>query len=142
VQPINGGAHYASLQAALAHLERWVRKGTPPPKFPRVETQGSGDAIEVVRDELGIAKGGVRTPIVDVPIAANVGDATNSPGFCRVFGHIELFDAATIAELYPGGSADYAKAFAAAVDRAVKDGIWLEPEAENFKEASRIITLP
>jgi hypothetical protein len=142
VQPINQGAHYASLQAALAHLETWVRKGTPPPKFPRVETKGSGDAIEVVRDELGIAKGGVRTPIVDVPLAANVGDATNLPGFCRVFGHTQPFDAATLAELYPDGSADYADAFEDATNRAVKAGVWLEPEAKNFKAAASTITLP
>jgi hypothetical protein len=142
VNPINRGAHYASLQAALAHLETWVRKGTPPPKFPRVQTEGSGDAIEVVRDERGIAKGGVRTPIVDVPLAANVGDATNSPGFCRVFGQIQPFDAATLAELYPDGSADYADAFEDAANRAVKAGIWLKPEAENFKQAARVIAIP
>jgi hypothetical protein len=142
VQPINRGSHYASLQAALAHLDKWVRTGTPPPKFPRVETQGTGDTIEVIRDERGIAKGGVRTPIVDVPIAANFGDGTNSPGFCRVFGHIEPFDAATLAELYPAGSADYAKEFGAAANEAVKAGVWLEPEASNFKEAARTITLP
>jgi hypothetical protein len=140
--PINAGDHYAPLQAALAHLETWVRKGTPPPKFPRVQTSGTGTAIVVARDKLGIAKGGVRTPIVTVPLAANVGDATNSPGFCRVFGHTAPFDAATLAQLYPNGSADYVKAFDKAADRAVKAGIWLAPEAENFKRAAGEIKLP
>jgi hypothetical protein len=142
VDPINAGDHYAPLQAALAHLETWVRKGTAPPKFPRVKTSGTGDNIEVVRDDLGIAKGGVRTPIVTVPLAANIGDATNSPGFCRVFGHTRPFDSATLTKLYPNGSSDYVTKFEKAADRAVKAGMWLEPEAENFKKAARGITLP
>jgi hypothetical protein len=141
-QPINSGAHYAPLQAAMAHLETWVREGTPPPKFPRVEVTGSGEAIVVARDELGLAKGGVRAPIVTVPLAANIGDATNSPGFCRVFGRTQAFDATTLAELYPNGSADYVDAFETATAKAVKAGIWLKPEADNFKNAARAITLP
>jgi hypothetical protein len=141
-EPINAGAHYAALQSALAHLDTWVRTGTPPPKFPRVKTTGTGENIEVVRDDLGIAKGGMRTPIVTVPLAANLGDGTNSPGFCRVFGHTRPFDATTLAELYPNGSDDYVKAFEQAADKAVKQGIWLEPEAENFKQAASQISLP
>jgi hypothetical protein len=74
----------------------------------------------VARDELGIAKGGLRTPIVEAPLAANVGDDTNSPGFCRVFGHTHPFDAATLAKLYPKGSTDYVAAFDNATDQAVK----------------------
>jgi hypothetical protein len=142
VEPINSLGHYASLQAALSHLETWVRTGTPPPKFPRVETTGSGETIAVARDELGIATGGVRPPNVEVPLAANIGDATNMPGFCRVFGHTRPFDSETLAELYPNGSADYVKAFDKATKQAVKAGIWLEPEAENFKKAARQISLP
>ena len=142
VEPINTGAHYAPLQAALSHLETWVRKGTPPPKFPRIKTTGNGEDIEAVRDELGIAKGGVRPPNIDVPLVANVGDATNLPGFCRVFGHTYPFDAETLAELYPNGTSDYVKDFEKAADQAVKAGIWLEPEAENFKKAANEITFP
>ena len=142
VKPLNAGGQHAVLASVLAHLDTWARKGTPPPKFPRLEVTGSGDEIEAVRDELGIAKGGVRTPLVDVPLAANVGDATNSPNFCRVFGHIDPFDAETLAELYPNGTADYIKAFDKAVNRAVKEGIWVEAEAENFKEAARQLSFP
>jgi len=139
-QALNAGAMHAPLAAALSHLETWVRDGIAPPEFPRVETTGEGEAIEIVRDELGIARGGVRTPIVEVPLAANAGDATNTPDFCRVFGHTEPFDAATLAELYPNGSADYVEAFEVSVDEAVEAGIWLEPEADNFKAAARLIS--
>jgi len=140
-QPLNAGAMHAPLAAALSHLETWVRDGEPPPEFERIEITGEGDGIEIVRDELGIAQGGVRTPIVDVPLAANVGDAGNTPDFCRVFGHTRPFDAATLARLYPNGSSDYIPAFEEAADQAVEAGVWLEPEATNFTAAAGTINL-
>lgn len=138
-QPLNAGGMYASLQAALAHLESWVADGTAPPEFEFLDSTGTGEGIELERDDLGIATGGVRTPIVDVPLAANVGDANNTPGFCRVFGHSSPFDAATLAELYPAGADEYRDAFDEATDTAVADGVWLEPEAENFRAAAELI---
>jgi hypothetical protein len=135
-KPMNVGAQHAPLSAALDHLETWIREGTPPPEFPRIETTGEGEAIEIVRDDLGLATGGVRTPLVEVPLAVNVGDASNSPDFCRVFGYTEPLDASTLAELYPNGNDDYVEAFDQAVDEAVADGIWLEPEADSFKAAA------
>jgi Alpha/beta hydrolase domain len=56
-EPINAGGQHAVLMAALSHLDRWVRDGTAPPKVPRLKTTGSGETIELVRDELGIARG-------------------------------------------------------------------------------------
>lgn len=139
-EPINAGNQYAVVQSALAHLDTWVRKGTAPPKLARIKTTGSGEAVEITRDDLGIARGGLRTPIVEVPLAANIGDAGNTPDFCRVFGHSRPFDAATLARLYPGGSDEYALAFVKSANKAVEDGVWLEPEAKNFKQAARSIT--
>ena len=140
-QPLNAGGQYVVLMAVMSHLEEWVRDGTAPRKFPRLDVTGEGDSIEAVRDELGIATGGVRTPLVDVPLAANTGHATNTPNFCRVMGVQEPFDAATLAELYPNGSHEYVEAFDEAVDRAVKKGIWLEPEAKNYKAAAHQLSL-
>jgi hypothetical protein len=138
-KPLNAGGMYASLQAALSHLEAWALEGTEPPKFDTLDTTGSGDGIELARDEHGNATGGVRTPIVEVPLAANIGDDTNTPGFCRVFGQSRPFDAATVASLYPGGSEDYVAAFNTAVDQALDGGVWLQPEADNFRDAAENI---
>jgi hypothetical protein len=141
-EPMNAGAMHAVLAAALSDLDAWVRDGTAPPEFPLLDTSGSGENIKVARNDLGIAQGGIRTPVVDVPLAANIGDNTNSPDFCRVFGRTKPFDRATLKRLYPHGSADYVAAFDKSADKAVAAGIWLKHEADHFKAAARKIALP
>jgi hypothetical protein len=138
-QPINAGPHYAVLNAAVLALERWIEKGTPPPKAPRLEVEGEGDETAIVRDEHGIAKGGIRTPLVDVPIAANNGEQNQGSSFCGLFGQRVGFDAATLAALYPTKD-DYVKEFAASADDAVDAGFLLGPEAENLEAAARQIS--
>jgi len=54
------------LQRAFDALDRWVRDGTPPPSAARLAVDGEG-ALGV--DDAGIARGGVRTPWVDAPVA-------------------------------------------------------------------------
>jgi Alpha/beta hydrolase domain len=138
-KPVNANAQYTVLNAALVGIERWVRDGTPPRRWPRITTTGSGDNAAIVRDEQGIARGGIRTPIVEVPLATNDGEVNRGATFCRLFGRTRPYDAATLAELYPNGSSDYVAAFDKAVDKAVQQGIWLEPDAESFKAAARQI---
>src|SRR5262245_14413998 len=139
-QSVNAGAQFAPLSAAYAHLEDWVRDGTAPPKGARIKTTGTGETVAIVRDEQGNAVGGVRTPLVDVPLAANTGDENPGGRFCRLFGTTAPFDAATLAALYPDGTAEWREKFAKATDAAVEDGYWLEPEAEHFKAASEQIS--
>ena len=55
--------------AAFHHMQRWLTEGTPPPITPKVEF--AGDPAEVVRDAHGIAKGGIRLPQAEVPLAQN-----------------------------------------------------------------------
>src|SRR5207302_10637899 len=57
------------FDAAIHHLHTWVHGGTPPPVQPRIDF--SGDPAEIVRDEHGIARGGIRLPQVEVPVAQN-----------------------------------------------------------------------
>jgi hypothetical protein len=114
-----------------------VRDGTPPPKAPRIRTDGNG----LVRDEHGNVEGGIRTPLVDVPIAANTGLPNDGGSFCRLFGTTTPLDAATLAALYPSHDA-YAKRFAKSADATVKAGFWLEPNAESFKAAAEQLAVP
>jgi hypothetical protein len=53
--------------AALHHMQGWLSGGPPPPAQPRIEF--AGDPPEIVRDEHGIARGGIWLPQVEVRIA-------------------------------------------------------------------------
>ncbi len=138
-EPINSGPMFAVLNAALFQLERWVRDGTPAPKAPRLETTRNGKDIK--RDEHDIARGGIRTPLVDVPIATNSGAKNRGGSFCSLFGRTVPFDAATLADLYPTHDA-YVEAFDASADEAVKAGFWTEIDAEQFKAAAAGLAIP
>ncbi len=129
--PINSGPGHFVLNAAFAALNRWVRDGTPPPEAPRLELDDGG---MLVLDAHGNAVGGIRTPEVDVPIAALSG-LGQSGIICLLFGSTQPFDQATLASLYPTHDA-YVSAYDAAADRAVTAGFLLPPDAALMKEAA------
>src|SRR5262249_21551648 len=88
------------FNAAFENLDRWVRRGTRPPKAPRIELKGAGTPdASIVLDQHGHGMGGVRTPYIDVPSASF---STNSPGpgTCREMGHRFDFDQTRLQELY------------------------------------------
>lgn len=144
---VNAGVQQPIVQAAVAGLERWVRDGVAPPEAPRIETSGSGADVTIVRDDYGIAVGGVRTPLVDVPLAANTGesgtaeDLTGPGGVCRLYGTSTALSASELSSRYPDGSEDYTRQFDEAADEAVDQGFWLSPEAEHYKAAARQVTV-
>ena len=119
--PINDGPHHETLQAAVRHLVAWVVDGTPPPAAPPLDVVD--DAL--VRDELGIATGGVRTPPVDVPLRVLSGDPGSEGGACFLFGETRVLDEGELAALYPSLDA-YVEALRASAEAAVDAG-WLLP---------------
>jgi hypothetical protein len=128
--PVNSGPqHHYVAQAAIAHLDRWARGGPPPPRSPRLETDPA-DPMRLITDDAGIARGGIRTGWVDVPVAALSGLApAGAPLFATILGTTRVFGAAELARRYPGGRAQYAAAFRAATSRAVADGFVLAEDA-------------
>ncbi|MCJ7437122.1 MAG: hypothetical protein MUP97_05095 [Acidimicrobiia bacterium] len=142
--PINSGPTFAVMSAALSHLDDWVRDGTAPPRAPRIKATPSkstgSDAPQIVRDEHGNAVGGIRTPLVDVPLATLTGKPNAGSSLCFLFGATTPFDAATLATLYPT-HADYVRKFDASAGAAVKAGFWLKPESESFKAAAKQLSI-
>jgi hypothetical protein len=132
--PINDGPQHFVVNAALAALDRWVRDGTLPPTAAHLEAS-AGPPVTITHDANGNALGGVRTPQVDVPIAAFTGEGDTSSVLCRLFGTTTPFDDAMLAALYPTHDA-YVSAFDAATDRAVQGGFVLAPDGELMKEAA------
>ncbi|MEM7284988.1 MAG: alpha/beta hydrolase domain-containing protein [Actinomycetota bacterium] len=135
---INDGPHHETLQAAMSHLVAWVVDGTPPPSAPPLDVVDG----QLVRDDLGIATGGVRTPPVDVPLRVLSGDPGSDGGACFLFGETRLLDEATVAARY--GSLDaFVGALNASADAAVAAG-WLLPiDAEVMieEETTRAVSL-
>jgi hypothetical protein len=133
--PINSGPQHYVVSAALAALDRWVRFGIPPRQVDRLEVDAQGSSI--VRDSFGIAKGGVRTPYVDVPIATLSGEGQAAGNlFCSLFGSTQLFDASELSGLYSSHK-DYLSKFDASVRTAVGNGFLLQPDAERIKAWAR-----
>ena len=135
--PINAGPGYAVLQAGLHGLIEWCAGGEPLAGAPLLELE-QVDPVVIARDEHGNARGGIRTPLVDVPIAALRGDGNgerDGQGFCRLFGSTVPFDNQKLTALYPHGD-DYVAAFAQSANDSVKGGFLLPQEAENLRQGA------
>jgi hypothetical protein len=135
---INTGPQREVLQAALQHVVEWTGGGAAPPKGARVELD-DGDDVVIARDEHGIALGGVRNPLVDVPVATLSGDPPGGGtvedllggenGICALFGQTVPFDKAELVDRY-GTADEYLEQFRASADEAVDEGYLLQAEAD------------
>jgi hypothetical protein len=84
------------VSAAYDHLASWADGGPVPPSAPYLAFAPDGSKV---RDELGLAEGGIQLSQVSVPIARNTGDNTGG-SFCVLFGSYVPFDDATLDALY------------------------------------------
>jgi Alpha/beta hydrolase domain len=128
-----GPQHHYVLQAAIAKLNTWVRTGEPAPAAPPMALI-EADPPRLDLDADGIAKGGVRTPWVDVPIAKTSGIAPGESPMSFLFGSGEMFDAATLRTLYPDGSAAYLERFTDALDRTIDSGFIVAADRSEILE--------
>lgn len=120
--------HHYVLQAALSQLCEWVRTDRFAPSAVPIELRDA----QPILDANGLAQGGVRTPWVDVPIARTSGAGSQESTMSSIFGSGELFDAATLRRLYPGGAADYLERFTASLDSAIQSGFILAADREEI----------
>ena len=124
---------FHAMAAALDHLVRWLKDGTPPPSgADRWVSLVSTSPVVIARDGFGNALGGIRLADMDVPTALNTGQNAG-PGLCNVRGRTVPFDVATLASLYPR-HADYVTAVRKATQRNVEDGFVLPADAESTRD--------
>ena len=89
--------------------------------------------MRLVTDAAGIARGGIRTGWVDVPVAALSGlTPPGATGVGILLGSTRVFDAAELARRYPGRPSEYAAAFREATKRAAAAGFVLEQDVEEM----------
>jgi hypothetical protein len=122
--PVNSGLqhHYVEC-AAIGQLDSWVAGESQPPAAPRLDLAGGGR--DCLRDELGIATGGIRTPWTDVPAAILSGTGQRGELFAFLFGTTAELSAADLARLYPAGEAAYLARFEQSLDAAIGAGFLL-----------------
>ena len=138
---INDGPHHFVVQAALAALNRWVTDGVPPPAATPLALSSTVPP-DFVRDHLGIALGGVRTPDVDVPVATLSGAAP--PGvsrMCALFGSTVPFDGATLTRLY-GDKDGYLAAYETNLTTAIGAGFLLESDRAQLLARAHDVLFP
>jgi hypothetical protein len=129
--PINSGPQHFVLNAALSRLIHWVRTRKAPKSAPRLDVS-AGPPVAINHDANGNALGGIRTPQVDVPIAAFTGEQGGSI-LCRLFGTTTLFGDATLASLYPTHES-FTSNWNKATNRAVKSGWLVKDDAKLLKK--------
>jgi hypothetical protein len=112
---VNRGSVDFSSRALSYWTTRYLEDGTMPPSAPRVERDGGN----IVRDENGLAEGGLRQPFVEVPVAYN------SSEVCPLYGSHTAWDADKITSLY-ATHRDYVAKLRAWTRHEVKEG-WLIP---------------
>lgn len=100
--------------AVFHHMQRWAADGIAPPVQPKIEF--AGDPPQVVRDGHGIAKGGIRLPQVEAPLAKNSAIPRGEGIFALLGGSCEPFPAAKVRELYGDEDTFIARFEAAARD--------------------------
>jgi hypothetical protein len=141
---INTGPAHWALNAAIHHLNQWATKKTAPPLAPRLETTTIAP-VTYALDESGNARGGVRSPQVDVPIAVLGGTTNTGTGslgtFCRLFGTTVPLTAEQLVAAYPTHD-DFVAAWKKATDQAVKAGWMLPADASELTKAAQSATVP
>ena len=112
--------------ALLDRLDQWISDGTAPPASRLMELDMSGP-VSIVLDDDGNAVGGIRPPMLEVPLGAYLPSNTG-PGFCFLFGGFDPFSDEELMDRY-GNHGKYVSRMTRAVKRSQKEGFLLKEEA-------------
>jgi hypothetical protein len=115
-----------TLNSALVGLQQWLETGIRPPAAPRAQRVGhipESPSEKLSRDLDGNAIGGLRSPLIDVPIASYDGEG------CVQAGTTVPLPVERLAVLYPNHES-YVQQLLLATDEAVNNGFLLCQDAE------------
>ena len=134
---INAGPMHLVAKAAYRALVEWASEGTPPPKAPRLELDPAAAEPTIARDADGNARGGIRTPLVDVPVDVLSGaQGPSSEVVCMLSGQTTPLPADALAARYDGAD-DYLDRYQAAADAAIEAGFVLDADREALLDAAQ-----
>jgi hypothetical protein len=119
------------VDAALHHLQSWLTEGVVPPTQPLLAF--AGEPLEIERDADGIARGGIRLPAVEVPVALNSAQQRSPDVFSRLVGRCEPFSVDDVRARY-GSREGYFERYRAALDAAVAASVVLRRDVVAMME--------
>jgi hypothetical protein len=134
---VNDGPLAQVMRAGIAAFDRWTSDAGAPEAQP-LSTTAEG---VIVRDELGNARGGIRTPSVDAPTTSLSGASTVSLPICALFGSRSPLTNEQLATLYTDHGA-YIDAVAASARAAVRQRFLLSADARRFVSDARNADVP
>lgn len=125
--------HY-TLDAAYVHMQRWVNGGEAPPRFSPLEVNDSG--TDYIYDEFGNAKGGIRLPEVEVPIANYIARSG-----LPLTGYTIFFPVEQLKALYPTHER-YVKRVTEAAHTALEAGVILPYRVDDYIRMAETAYVP
>ncbi len=132
--PVNANpAHHFTLNAAYHALDLWLRDGVAPARADRLEVEGM--PLRIAVDEFGNARGGIRSPYVDAPLARFGGIGTGSI-MCMIFGTMEKFSKQQLTDIYPSRE-HYLARVRQSLDRALQQRFLLPEDTDKIWNASQ-----
>ena len=106
-----------TINAALSALQVWIETGERAPSAPRIDRVGpppTSASEKLARDPDGNTIGGLRSPVIEVPVSTYDGED------CIQAGTSTAYTPDRLAELYPSHK-DYVQQLLTAIDKAVDD---------------------
>lgn len=122
-----------ALRAAARAMAAWVQGGALPPTAPPLQRDQGG---ELVRDDDGNVRGGLRLPEIDVPTAKHTG-VSSRVGYCGLAGATVPFTAERLVERYPTPEA-YVAALTASIRKAIDAGYLLVDDAAQLLDVAPV----
>ncbi|MBS0332031.1 MAG: hypothetical protein JSS35_04640 [Proteobacteria bacterium] len=126
-----------TCDAAIRHVHRWINGGAAPPTQPRIEFETSAATPTIKRDRYGNARGGVRLPELEAPVAQYVGSSKDSAWLGRTY----TFSQDRLERLYPTHR-DYVAQVKASADRALKAGVILPYRVAQYVAQAEASAVP
>jgi hypothetical protein len=135
--PMNDFPFHYAANAAFAGVERWVQSGQRPPSAPMIETVGG----LIQRDADGNARGGLRLPDIDLPLAQYNGAVDWANVLCAMPGTSARFTPDALRARY-ASVAEYVAAYRARADAAVSARIMTPADRDAAIAAAASVPIP
>jgi hypothetical protein len=122
--------HRYANDAAIEALRVWITRGTPAPTFPSISFAAPSTLVkgaDFERDAYLNVVGGLRSPVLDVPVATYVGPT------CGLFGETIPFTPVQLSQLYPTHKV-YVDKMYASIDAAIRKGSMIPPDGSDLMQ--------